>query len=55
MPKKIKFQKISDNKYIYETKPIVDESRYYSQITLPISIGREVKGKKLKVTIEVLR
>ena len=53
MPRKIPFEKLG-NKYIFETYPVVREKDYYSQVSLPIAIGREIKGKKIKVTIEVI-
>lgn len=53
MPKKIAFEK-KGNFYEYEIFPVVNNKNYYSYLRLPAELGRELKGKKLKVKIEVI-
>lgn len=53
MPKRISYEKIDDKTYQFENKvSLVSNSTAYIRTNL--DLANEVKGKKLKVTIEVL-
>lgn len=51
MPRNIDFER-KGNTYEYEVVPIIREDIYYSVVRLPSKIAKEIKGKKVKVTIE---
>lgn len=52
MPKLIPFEKISETKFIFVGEMKV--TGYDARIQTPYRLGSQIKGKKIKVTIEVL-
>lgn len=51
MPKKIEFVK-KGGKFEFEIIPYVNPKQYQSKISLPMELGKLIKGKKVKVIID---